>query len=143
MESATAENEASVRAARQRVAAAEAAGTPVSRRDAVVEDVYRLLMEANSGASFEQYFRWATAAEIGRIVTALHDVGLADIGELTERAIAVAFPGGVPADPATLEAATDWSDEQEQRLSDLFDEFEQHNGRILNALGRYASGSLD
>ena len=98
MESATAENEASVRAARQRVAAAEAAGTPVSRRDAVVEDVYRLLMEANSGASFEQYFRWATA---------------------------------------------DWSDEQEQRLSDLFDEFEQHNGRILNALGRYASGSLD
>jgi hypothetical protein len=50
-----------------------------------------LLTEANSGASFEQYFRWASVDEMGRVKKALLAVDLGDIAQLYEQAFQVAL----------------------------------------------------
>lgn len=142
MEIGTEANDAIVREVYERVIAATAAKRPVTTQDQIIYDVNYLVMETNSGASYEQYFRWATPDEIGRVVNALRAVGLEEVAVLTEEAIGVAFPGGVPADPVTKEEATYWSEEQEELLNQLFAQLENCNGQITNALGRYA-GSLD
>lgn len=141
MEMGTEENEAIVRGVCERVQAAAAAGEPIAARDQLIYDIDYLVMEANSGASYEQYFRWASPEEIGRVVAACRAVGLDEVAALTEQAIAVAFPDGIPSDPESMDDATDWSEAQEDQLQQLFGKLEDHNGRITNVLGRYASGS--
>jgi hypothetical protein len=137
MEIGTEENESRLQALRGRVLAARAANQPVPPRDALVFEIDQLIMEANSGASYEQYFRWASLDEIGRIVASLRRVGLDDVAELTQQAIEVAFPVGLPHDDAAHEAATDWTEAQERQLEKLFKRLENHNGRVTNVLGRY------
>lgn len=141
MEIGTEENESRLEAVRERVLAARAANQPVSAADELVFDIDQLIMEANSGASYEQYFRWASLAEIGRIVASLKRVGLDDVAALTQQAIEVAFPDGLPPDEAALEAATDWTEAQERQLEKLFKRLENHNGRVTNVLGRYLASA--
>lgn len=135
MEIGTEENDAIVRAVCDRVATA----SPVAPWMQRVADVDQLVMEVNSGASFEQYFRWASLEEIERIVPTLRETGLPEVAAIAEEAIAVAFPGGLPTDVEAHEAATLWSPAQAQRLHALFLRFEEHNGRITNALAAYAT----
>lgn len=139
MEIGTHENESIVRAVCDRVLAATAADKPVSPSDQLIYDIDYLVMEANSGDSYEQYFRWATTEAIVRVVPALRGLGLDEVATLTEQAIAIAFPRGVPGDPSAKSEATNWSNEQEKTLHQLFKRMEEHNGRITNVLGRYAS----
>ena len=104
----------------------------------IIYDIDYLLMEVNSGASFEQYFRWASVKEIRRVEKALNVVGLKDISELTQQALAVAFPNGIPNDEEAKENLTDWSEEQEEKLEILFEIFKNSNVRIINTLANYA-----
>ncbi len=138
MEMSTVENEAAVRAVCESVSAAHADGKPVSAAHQAIYDVDYLLSEVNSGASFEQYFRWATLEEIARVVPALRTVGLSDVADLTEQAMRVAFPSGLPANDSEHEELTDWSEAQEDELGALFPAFEDHNGRITNMLAGFA-----
>lgn len=138
MELATPESERIVREVCERVTADDQAGRPVPDAARTIHDIDQLLMEANSGASFEQYFRWASAGQISSIVDRLHLVGATRAAELTRKAVAVAFPSGIPETPEALEAATEWSSRQEEQLEALFARFEQHNGAIINALARHA-----
>jgi len=139
METGTEANDVLVRRICMEVAAAAAADTPVPSWMQRIADVDQLVMEVNSGASFEQYFRWASLAEIERIVPVLRETGLPDVAAITEDAIDTAFPGGLPTDVEALEAATLWSDEQALRLHELFQRFEDYNGHITNVLGAYAT----
>jgi len=104
----------------------------------VVHDVEHLMQEANSAVSFEGYFRWASLDEIGRIREQLRAVGLSRILELTERAIQVAFPNGIPATEEEKRNATEWTPEQEESLASLFGDLEEQNGHVTNVLGEYA-----
>jgi hypothetical protein len=133
----TAENEERVARVYTRALEARSEGRQLSAADLVVYEVEMLSQEVNSGASFEQYFRWAPVAEIARIAARLESLRLPELAALVRRAIEVAFPDGVPASDTAKEARTAWSAEQEERLAELASEFEQWNGRLINVLGAY------
>ncbi len=114
--------------------------------DAAALMVYHIEMlsqEVNSGASFEQYFRWASVDEIARASDRLESLKLSDVAELVRRAIAAAFPDGVPSSDEEKNDLTEWTVEQEERLSALAGEFEQFNGRIINVLADFYRGSRE
>jgi len=139
METSSEATEAIVRRVCDTVAAAVEAKVVVRPEHQHIYDVDYLVMEVNSGASFEQYFRWASVAEIHRIVPALRVVGLDEIAELVEQAIDIAFTGRIPADEETKSDLTEWTEEQERGLEALFPVLEEQNGLIMNTLAAYAT----
>ena len=138
MEISTEENEAIVRRICDAVTAARESGKAISPEQQLVYDIDYLLTEANSGASFEQYFRWASVEEIRRVVPALRKVGLVDVAELTEKAIRVAFPKGIPSTDEEKSRLTEWSETQDEQLRELFPALEDQNGRVINTLANFA-----
>ena len=92
MELSTPENEAIVRSICEAVSADRESGKPVKPDHHLIYDIDVLLMEASSGASFEQYFRWASVEEIGRVVPTLRTGGPARCCG-TDRE---SHPGGFP-----------------------------------------------
>lgn len=140
MEMSTDESDATVKRICELVSAARGAGRAVTPDQQMIYDVDYLMLEAGSGASFEQYFRWASLEEIGRILTALRTVGLDHVAEITERAIRVAFPGGIPTNIEEDEPdPTDWSDDQARELRVLFSELEKQYGHVTNTLAAFAA----
>ena len=137
-ELASEENERTVARVYQAAMEALHVGRPISPAQRVVHDIEHLMQEANSDASFEQYFRWASPDELAGIRDRLRGVGLDDIASLVSRAVEVAFPRGLPGSEAEQSEATAWSPEQEQALAELFGELESENGRVMNVLGAYA-----
>jgi hypothetical protein len=136
-EMSTREHELAVSRVYEAALAALADGTPLTPVQRVVHDVEHLMQEANSGASFEQYFRWADPAEIAAILGHLRALGLARAEQVTARAIALAFPDGVPASVDDMDSATDWSHAQRDGLAALFVELEEDNGHVMNVLGAH------
>jgi hypothetical protein len=112
-------------------------GRELSAADLMVYNVEMLSQEVNSGASFEQYFRWASVGEIGEAADRLQSLGLPEVARIVQRAVEVAFPGGVPGTDDEKSERTEWSEEQEEQLSALATEFEEFNGRIINVLADY------
>jgi hypothetical protein len=113
------------------------AGKTISAQAELVYQIEMLSQEVNSGASFEQYFRWARVTRDCRILQYLKDLGLPEVCEIVERAFKTAFPDGIPEDDDEYELCLDWSEEQEQQLASLFAEFEHYNGIVINRLGRF------
>jgi hypothetical protein len=113
------------------------AGKTISAQAEMVYQIEMLSQEVNSGASFEQYFRWARVTRDSRILQYLKDLDLPEVCEIVERAFAAAFPDGIPEDDDEYDLCMEWSEEQEQQLASLFSEFEDFNGVILNKLGRF------
>jgi len=111
---------------------------PISAAQRLIHDIEHMMQEVNSGASFEQYFRWASLDEIARICEHLRTVGLEDLSSLVAQALAVAFPGGLPSTDDEKSGATDWTPEQGKLLATLFPRLEELNGRVTNVLGAYA-----
>ena len=112
-------------------------GRKLSPADLMVYHIEMLSQEVNSGASFEQYFRWASVEEIGEAVSRLESLGLSDVAQIVRRAIQVAFPKGVPATGEEKNELTEWSEKQEELLGRAANEFEEFNGRIINALAAF------
>lgn len=112
-------------------------GRALDDADLMVYHVEMLSQEVNSGASFEQYFRWASVQEISEAVPRLESLALPEVAALVGRAIEVAFPDGVPQDDDAKSDLTDWTGEQEERLGALASEFEQYNGRVINVLAAW------
>lgn len=112
-------------------------GRPLDEADLMVYHIEMLSQEVNSGASFEQYFRWASVQEISEAVPRLESLALPEVARIVTRAIEVAFPDGIPQDDEEKSALTEWSGAQEERLGELATEFEEFNGRIINVLGAY------
>jgi hypothetical protein len=137
MEMSTPENEELVSRVYTQALEARADGQKLSAADTVIYEVEMLSQEVNSGASFEQYFRWASVEEISRVVGRLESLGLPEVAQFTRTAIDVAFPNGVPASDEEKDDLTEWTEDQEERLSTLADAFEEFNGRIINVLAAF------
>jgi hypothetical protein len=137
MEMSTPENEELVARVYTQALEARSDGRELSPADTVIYEVEMLSQEVNSGASFEQYLRWASVEEISRVVDRLEALGLPEVAQLTRTAIDVAFPDGVPDSDEEKDDLTDWTEDQEERLSTLADAFEEFNGRIINVLAAF------
>lgn len=133
----TEENQRLVARVYDEAMAALHAGGLVSAVQLLVHDVEHMMQEVNSGISYEQYFRWASCEEMGRIRDHLRALGLTRVLELTSKAIAVAFPKGLPADEGAKEA-TEWTPDQTEALGKLFEQLEEENGHVTNVLSEYA-----
>lgn len=116
-------------------------GRPLDAATLMVYHIEMLSQEVNSGASFEQYFRWASVDEIAQAADRLESLTLADVAELVRQAIAVAFPDGLPSSDEEKNDLTEWTVAQEERLVALAGEFEQFNGRVINVLADFYRGS--
>jgi hypothetical protein len=112
-------------------------GRVLDPADLMVYHIEMLSQEVNSGASFEQYFRWASVEEISEVVARLDSLALPEVAQIARQAIEVAFPDGIPATDEAKSDLVDWTDEQEERLSALAGEFEAFNGRIIDLLADY------
>jgi len=112
-------------------------GRKLAPGDLMVYHIEMLSQEVNSGASFEQYFRWASVEEITEAVNRLESLGLPDVAQIVGRAIKVAFPKGVPATNEEKSELTEWSEKQEELLGTAASEFEEFNGRIINVLATF------
>src|SRR5262245_31382066 len=112
-------------------------GKDLAPADSMVYDIEMLSQEVNSGASFEQYFRWASVSEIAAAPERLESLGLSEVARIVRRATEAAFPGGAPASDDEKNERTEWSDEQQQSLAGLATEFEEFNGRIINVLADF------
>jgi hypothetical protein len=112
-------------------------GRKLAPADLMVYHIEMLSQEVNSGASFEQYFRWACVEEIAEAVNRLESLGLPDVAQIVGRAIKVAFPKGLPATDEEKKELTEWSEKQEELLGAAASEFEEFNGRITNVLATF------
>lgn len=118
--------------------AASESAKPLTPAMQTFYDVVCLDMEIGSGASFEQYFRWTSKEQIDRVLSQLELVGLDDIVGITEEAIRIAFPDGVPADPLVQEECTDWTESQEETLDALFRHYPGIHSLIEARLAAFA-----
>ena len=109
----------------------------INEKDNYVYQIETLSQEVNSGASFEQYFRWVTKHEVDHILIHLKQLNIPQVYSIVQEAINVAFPDGIPEDEDEYNKCTDWSESQERQLHDLFKQFENYNGAILNRLGKF------
>jgi len=112
-------------------------GRELAVADLMVYHIEMLSQEVNSGASFEQYFRWASIEEISEAVGRLESLALSDVAQIVRRAIEVAFPNGLPANDEKKSELTEWTEEQEELLGKAANEFEEFNGRIINVLAAF------
>lgn len=141
MEISTEENEKLVSAVYERAMNAVHAETNISANENIVYQLESLSQEVNSGASFEQYFRWVGKQEVDSILQCIQVLEMPEVYKIVQEAIVVAFPNGVPEDENEYEECTEWSEDQEEKLSQLFERFENFNGAITNKLGEFILGN--
>ena len=137
MEQGTDENATRVDKVYSAVLDALNSGKTISAQAELVYQIEMLSQEVNSGASFEQYFRWARVTRDSRILQYLKDLGLPEVCEIVERAFAAAFPDGIPEDDDEYDLCMEWREDQELQLANLFAEFDACNGVIINRLGQF------
>ena len=136
-EQSTEENEKLVQEVYTRAMSRVHSDQSLDEPDRMVWEIEGLMQEVNSGASYEQYFRWRPVSEISAIVARLYGLGLPEVAKLTERAIEIAFPRGVPKTDEEKDDLTNWSETQETELNQLADQFTEYNGRIENVLATW------
>src|SRR5512145_1323470 len=95
-EMSTSENEELVSRVYTQAIQDRADGRELDEADLMVYHIEMLSQEVNSGASFEQYFRWACVQEISEAVPRLESLALPEVARIVTRAIEVAFPDGIP-----------------------------------------------
>ena len=137
MEISTKEHEAAVSRIYDAALDANLNNRPLSPGQKVVYAIEHMMQEVNSGASYEQYFRWASVEEIGAVCAVLRDLGLEEVACLTEQALEVAFPNGIPRSDEDKDELTNWNEGQETALAELFKQLEKYNGQVMNVLGAY------
>lgn len=109
----------------------------ITEQENYIFQVELLSQEVNSGVSFEQYFRWVGKPEVDQIIHHLKKLGIPEVVTITQEAIEVAFPNGVPEDEAEYEECTEWNEDQEERLEELFESFKEYTGVIVNKLSLF------
>jgi len=137
MEISTEENENLVSAIYQSAMEAVHAGKNISKNEDLVYQIERLAQEVNSGASFEQYFRWVEKQDIDSVIEYLQALNMTEVHQIVLQAIKIAFPNGIPEDKSTYDEYTEWNEAQLDELANLFEKFEKYNGAITNRLGKF------
>jgi hypothetical protein len=89
----------------------------------VFSAIWSVESEVNNGG-FSQYFLNFSSETAGFVAEALDTIGVPKTADICKRAVAVAFPAGMPSEPEEIQAAAaDISDETEEKLDALDREF--------------------
>jgi hypothetical protein len=105
----------------------------------VFSSIWAVESEVNNGG-FSQYFLNSSCETAGYVVEAMKAIGAPRTGEICSRAIASAFPEGLPEDPAEISsAAENFSGETEEKLGEFDDEFFTYPHNLTDLLFAYVS----
>jgi len=105
----------------------------------VFSSIWAVESDVNNGG-FSQYFLNDSSETAGFVAEALDTIGAPKTAEICRRAIAIAFPDGLPMDPEEISsAASDFSDEIEDKLGTLDNEFFQYPHNLTQLLFAYVS----
>ncbi len=105
----------------------------------VFSSIWAVESEVNNGG-FSQYFLNSSCETAGYVVEALKAIDAPRTSEICRRAIAAAFPEGLPADPAEISsAAENFPDETEDKLEELDNEFLAYPHNLTELLFAYVS----
>jgi len=114
-----------------------------TRPQKVFSAIWVVESEVNNGG-FSQYFQNSSCESAGFVVEALGTVGAPKTAEICRRAIADAFPDGLPADAEEISsAANDFSEEIEEKLGELDAEFYQYPHSLTELLFAFVSKHPD
>lgn len=115
----------------------EFAGQSVPQK--VFSAVWAVEAEVNNGG-FSQYFFNLSRGTAGFVVEALETIGAPQTADICRRAIAAAFPEGLPSDPDEIgAAAAEFPEEAEKRLDMLDREFYQYPHNLTELLFAYVA----
>ncbi len=103
----------------------------------VFSSIWALEAEVNNGG-FSQYFLNNSCETAGFVAEALERIGAPRTADICRRAIFCAFPDGLPSNADEISSA-DFSDETEDRLSALDNEFFQYPHDLTELLFAYVS----
>lgn len=105
----------------------------------VFSSVWAVESEVNNGG-FSQYFLNSSCETAEFVVDAMNAIGAPRTGEICRRAIAAAFPEGLPKDAAEISsAAENFSGETEEKLEEFDDEFFAYPHNLTDLLFAYVS----
>ena len=105
----------------------------------VFSSIWAVESEVNNGG-FSQYFLNSNCKTAGFVSEALETIGAPSTADICRRAIAAAFPDGLPSDPEAIRsAASDFSEETEEKLDSLSNEFFQYPHDLTQLLFAYVS----
>jgi hypothetical protein len=105
----------------------------------VFSAIWVLEAEVYNGG-FTQYFQNSSSETAGFIVEALGKVGASATADISQRAISVAFPDGLPMDPEAISSAvSNFSQDVQQALELLDDEFFRHPNDLTQLLFAFVS----
>jgi Domain of unknown function (DUF4375) len=109
----------------------------------VFSALWEVESEVNNGG-FSQYFVNSSAESAHFVVDALNMIGAPKTADICERAIATAFPAGLPqSEEAIRSAAADFSDEVLEKLEPLNEEFFSYPHNLADLLFAYVSEHPD
>ena|SRR5580658_5369881 len=105
----------------------------------VFSSIWAVESEVNNGG-FSQYFQNSSAETAGFVTVAFATIGAPNTADICRRAIAAAFPDGLPSDAEAISsAALEFSDETEEELNALDGEFFQYPHNLTQLLFAYVS----
>jgi hypothetical protein len=106
----------------------------------VFSAIWAVESEVNNGG-FSQYFLNSSAETAPFVVEALRTIDAPETAAICERAIAAAFPSGLPVSEDTIRsAATEFSDEVLEKLEELDQQFFSYPHDLTDLLFTYVSG---
>ena len=109
----------------------------------VFSAIWEVESEVNNGG-FSQYFLNDSAESSSFIVTALKEIGAPKTATICQRAIAIAYPGGLPQTADSIRsAAGDFSEEILQGLESLDQEFFSYPHDLTGLLFAYVKAHPD
>jgi hypothetical protein len=110
-----------------------------SKPQKVFSSIWVVESEVNNGG-FSQYFINIIDETAGYVVEALTMIGAPRTADICSRAIAAAFPDGLPAEPAQISAAAgEFSEETLEKLEPLDNEFFACPHNLTDLLFAYVS----
>ena len=110
-----------------------------SQPQKVFSAIWAVESEVNNGG-FCQYFSNESAESASFVVEALEAIGAPKTASICKRALAAAFPAGIPQTPETIRsAAGDFSDEILEKLEPLDQEFFSYPHSLTDLLFAYVS----
>jgi hypothetical protein len=105
----------------------------------VFSSIWAAESEVNNGG-FSQYFLNSSCETAGFVVEAMKAIDAPRTGEICSRAIASAFPQGIPTDPEEISsAAENFPGETEEKLEELDNEFFAYPHNLTDLLFTYVS----
>jgi uncharacterized protein DUF4375 len=105
----------------------------------VFSSIWAVESEVNNGG-FSQYFLNSSCETAGFVVEAMKAIDAPRTAEICGRAIAAAFPEGLPADPEEISSAAEsFPDQTEEKLEELDNEFFGYPHNLTDLLFAYVS----